>query len=221
MLKKCKEIANPLTVIHDHNYYHNVKESGRKLQLVHTLDHFFVSTHEVLQVTRAVPSQVLLSWGSLPDVTSQGQEKEAAHGLVSREHKAVPVDYNSKSAEVWSRPPPQLAATNHELWMPATITNSFSRAAKSSALYKIGVSIRNQQRSSRKRKLFASSASQGSAALLTATNSSQQSNSEDSHSIASDEGSSSCSSSSQTSSEVGARPLKEFSLKVPKLELNK
>ena len=175
----------------------------------------------MLQVTRAVPSQVLLSWGSLPELNPQDQKETAVHGLASREHKREPVDYNTKSAEVWSRPPPQPAANNHELWVPSTITNSFSRAAKSSALYKIGVSIRNQQRSSRKRKLFTPSASQITpASMLTTINNSPQNNSEDSQSISSDESSSSSYSvSSQTSS--GARPLKEFSLKVPKLELNK
>ena len=187
----------------------------------------------VRKLTHTVPSHVLLSWGSIPSMTSTHiSRKVSEYGVASREEKTIPPDYTTRSARVYPPPPPPppSQAADDELYVPvhSATTNLFSRAAKSSAIYKIGVSIRNQQR---KRKATASSPRQrlNPATLLSITSTSPHNNSDDTRSINSDISTYSsssdsytmCSDNSSADSDGVSKRLKKFSLHVSKLEVKK
>lgn len=167
------------------------------------------------------------------------QHGVAQHGVASRELRTTCAEYRTGRAAVWCDPP---KPTNHEpMRFPNPNLNScFSRAAKSSAIYKIGVCMKTQQRSNfsaverkRRRGKSATSLTQQSprtSLLPAAAGTEYERESDRCPSLSSQSSESSSFRRSSSSSVPSPSPsptgssdtttIREFSIKVPKLEMS-
>ena len=197
-----------------------------------------LTTSIVLEITRAVPSHVLLSWGCVPAVTAHSSSDGDVqhHGVASRELNSSCAQYHTGRAAVWCNPPPPI---NYEPWRfhEQNFNSCFSRAAKSSAISKIEACMRNQQAGNfstieRKRKRGKKITQQiTGTSLLAAAAETEYERSSDRCSSISSESSDSSSLEQSSLSSLQSPPLspagsgdssviRDFSIKVPKLEVS-